>query len=124
MGGTTKSGRGKAATPIKTAKASALRVPKTSTSRSASRPAHHGDVTRIYLSEIGRTALLTADEEKHFARLALSGDEAARQRMIESNLRLVVKIARRYVNRGLALLDLIEEAADGLLADIRQQHGF
>ena len=73
------------------------------------------DATRIYLSEIGISPLLTADEEKHFSRLAQSGDEAARHRMIESNLRLVVKIARRYLNRGLPLLDLIEEGNLGLI---------
>ncbi len=73
------------------------------------------DATRIYLSEIGISPLLTADEEKHYSRLALSGDEAARNRMIESNLRLVVKIARRYLNRGLPLLDLIEEGNLGLI---------
>jgi RNA polymerase nonessential primary-like sigma factor len=73
------------------------------------------DATRIYLSEIGISPLLTADEEKHYSRLALSGDEAARHRMIESNLRLVVKIARRYLNRGLPLLDLIEEGNLGLI---------
>ena len=73
------------------------------------------DPTRIYLSEIGISPLLTADEEKYYARRALKGDEAARQRMIESNLRLVVKIARRYMNRGLALLDLIEEGNLGLI---------
>ena len=71
------------------------------------------DATRIYLSEIGISPLLTADEEKHFARLAQAGDERARHRMIESNLRLVVKIARRYLNRGLPLLDLIEEETKG-----------
>lgn len=73
------------------------------------------DATRIYLSEIGISPLLTADEEKHYSRLAQSGDEAARHRMIESNLRLVVKIARRYLNRGLPLLDLIEEGNLGLI---------
>ena len=73
------------------------------------------DATKIYLSEIGISPLLTADEEKHYSRLALSGDEAARHRMIESNLRLVVKIARRYLNRGLPLLDLIEEGNLGLI---------
>ncbi|MCZ6890669.1 MAG: RNA polymerase sigma factor RpoS, partial [Gammaproteobacteria bacterium] len=67
------------------------------------------DATQLYLKEIGFADLLTADEEKHFARLAQSGDAAARRRMIESNLRLVVKIARRYLHRGLALIDLIEE---------------
>ncbi len=78
------------------------------------------DPTRLYLSEIGISPLLTADEEKHFARRALRGDEAARQRMIESNLRLVVKIARRYLNRGLPLLDLIEEGNLGLIHSVKK----
>ncbi len=73
------------------------------------------DATRMYLGEIGFSPLLTAEEEVHFARRALKGDEAARKRMIESNLRLVVKIARRYINRGLPLLDLIEEGNLGLI---------
>ncbi len=73
------------------------------------------DATKIYLSEIGISPLLTADEEKYYSRLALGGDEAARHRMIESNLRLVVKIARRYLHRGLPLLDLIEEGNLGLI---------
>lgn len=67
------------------------------------------DATQLYLGEIGFSPLLTAEEEVFFARRALRGDVAARRRMIESNLRLVVKISRRYNNRGLALLDLIEE---------------
>lgn len=73
------------------------------------------DPTRIYLSEIGVSPLLTAEQEKTYARRAQLGDESARQRMIESNLRLVVKIARRYLNRGLPLLDLIEEGNLGLI---------
>jgi len=73
------------------------------------------DATRIYLSEIGYSPLLSAEEEVYFARLAQKGEEAARKRMIESNLRLVVKIARRYMNRGLAFLDLIEEGNLGLI---------
>ncbi|MFP6836156.1 MAG: RNA polymerase sigma factor RpoS [Pseudomonadales bacterium] len=73
------------------------------------------DATQIYLKEIGFSPLLSADEEKHYSRLALSGDEAGRRRMIESNLRLVVKISCRYLNRGLALLDLIEEGNLGLI---------
>jgi RNA polymerase nonessential primary-like sigma factor len=73
------------------------------------------DATRLYLSEIGFSALLTADEEKYYSRKLLKGDEAARKKMIECNLRLVVKIARRYLNRGLALLDLIEEGNLGLI---------
>ena len=77
--------------------------------------ASNHDATRLYLSEIGLSPLLTADEEKMFARRAQRGDESARQRMIESNLRLVVRIARRYVNRGLPFLDLIEEGNLGLI---------
>lgn len=73
------------------------------------------DATQTYLSEIGFTPLLTPEEEVHYARLALSGDQAARKKMIESNLRLVVKVARRYINRGLQLLDLIEEGNIGLM---------
>lgn len=78
----------------------------------------HGDApdaTALYLQEIGYTPLLTADEEKHFGRLARDGDPAGRKRMITSNLRLVVKISRRYLNRGLSLLDLIEEGNLGLI---------
>jgi RNA polymerase nonessential primary-like sigma factor len=78
------------------------------------------DPTRLYLSEIGASPLLTAEEEVYFARLAQKGNEAARQRMIESNLRLVVKIARRYMNRGLALLDLIEEGNLGLIRAVEK----
>ncbi len=73
------------------------------------------DATRLYLSEIGYSPLLTPEEEVYFARGAQRGIEASRKRMIESNLRLVVKIARRYMNRGLALLDLIEEGNLGLI---------
>jgi RNA polymerase nonessential primary-like sigma factor len=78
-------------------------------------PEESPDATQMYLKEIGFSPLLSADEEKHFSRLALAGDEAGRKRMIESNLRLVVKISRRYLNRGLALLDLIEEGNLGLI---------
>jgi len=73
------------------------------------------DATRLYLREIGYMSLLTADEEKHYSRLALKGDGSARNHMVESNLRLVVKVAMRYMNRGLALLDLIEEGNMGLM---------
>jgi len=78
------------------------------------------DATRLYLSEIGFSPLLSAEEEVHYSRLALQGDEAGRRRMIESNLRLVVKIARRYLNRGLALLDLIEEGNLGLIRAVEK----
>ncbi|NKB32016.1 MAG: RNA polymerase sigma factor RpoS [Pseudomonadales bacterium] len=78
------------------------------------------DATRLYLNEIGYSPLLTAEEEVYFARKALKGDEASRKRMIESNLRLVVKISRRYVNRGLSLLDLIEEGNLGLIRAVEK----
>ena len=87
----------------------------------ASRKAERSlDPTQLYLNEIGYSPLLTADEEKYFAREALKGDEAARKRMIESNLRLVVKISRRYINRGLTLLDLIEEGNLGLIRAVEK----
>ena len=78
------------------------------------------DATQLYLNEIGFSPLLSAEEEVYFARKALKGDEASRKRMIESNLRLVVKISRRYVNRGLALLDLIEEGNLGLIRAVEK----
>ncbi|BCL71238.1 RNA polymerase, sigma S (sigma 38) factor [Vibrio nigripulchritudo MADA3029] len=78
------------------------------------------DATQLYLGEIGFSPLLTAEEEVLYARRALRGDEAARKRMIESNLRLVVKISRRYGNRGLALLDLIEEGNLGLIRAVEK----
>jgi RNA polymerase nonessential primary-like sigma factor len=73
------------------------------------------DATELYLREIGFSPLLTAAEEQKLGRLSRKGDAAARRRMIESNLRLVVKICRRYLNRGLPLLDLIEEGNLGLI---------
>jgi RNA polymerase nonessential primary-like sigma factor len=78
------------------------------------------DATQLYLSEIGFSPLLTAEEERFFARKALKGEAAARKRMIESNLRLVVKISRRYLNRGLSLLDLIEEGNLGLIRAVEK----
>ena len=73
------------------------------------------DVTQLYLNEIGHNALLTPEEEQRLSRLMKQGDFAARQSMIECNLRLVVNIAKHYVNRGMALLDLIEEGNLGLI---------
>ncbi len=78
------------------------------------------DATQLYLNEIGFSPLLTPEEEVHFARMARRGEEAGRKRMIESNLRLVVKISRRYVNRGLTLLDLIEEGNLGLIRAVEK----
>ncbi|WP_414479170.1 RNA polymerase sigma factor RpoS [Reinekea sp.] len=78
------------------------------------------DATQLYLNEIGFSPLLSPDEEVYFARLARKGDAAGRKRMIESNLRLVVKIARRYLNRGLTLLDLIEEGNLGLIRAVEK----
>lgn len=94
---------------------------KTTPSRaSESGTGAQADATRLYLKEIGFSPLLTAEEEVYFARKAQKGDEASRKRMIESNLRLVVKIARRYMNRGLALLDLIEEGNLGLIRAVEK----
>jgi RNA polymerase nonessential primary-like sigma factor len=78
------------------------------------------DATQLYLGEIGFSPLLTAEEEVFFSRKALKGCEKSRNRMIESNLRLVVKISRRYNNRGLALLDLIEEGNLGLIRAVEK----
>jgi RNA polymerase nonessential primary-like sigma factor len=78
------------------------------------------DATQLYLGEIGFSPLLSAEEEVYFARKALKGCHKSRQRMIESNLRLVVKIARRYNNRGLPLLDLIEEGNLGLIRAVEK----
>lgn len=74
-----------------------------------------GDVTQIYLNEIGHSALLTPDEERALARRVVQGDFEARQKMVEHNLRLVVNIAKHYINRGMTLLDLIEEGNIGLM---------
>ena len=73
------------------------------------------DVTQLYLNEIGQAPLLSAQQEVELARLSRQGDFAARQKMIEHNLRLVVNIAKHYANRGLALLDLVEEGNLGLI---------
>ncbi len=78
------------------------------------------DATQMYLGEIGFSPLLSAEEEIYFSRKALAGCDASRKRMIESNLRLVVKIARRYINRGLSLLDLIEEGNLGLIRAVEK----
>lgn len=73
------------------------------------------DVTQIYLNEIGANPLLSASEEASLSRAVRKGDFAARQTMIERNLRLVVNIAKHYLNRGIPLLDLVEEGNLGLI---------
>ncbi|MFT4652891.1 MAG: RNA polymerase nonessential primary-like sigma factor [Patiriisocius sp.] len=78
------------------------------------------DATQIYLTEIGYSPLLTAQEEVKYAREAIAGVKSSRERMIVSNLRLVVKIARRYNHRGMALLDLIEEGNLGLIRAVEK----
>ena len=76
------------------------------------------DTTQHYLNQIGTRPLLTAAQEVHFATLAKAGDFPARQTMIEHNLRLVVSIAKHYINRGVVLLDMIEEGNLGLMRAI------
>lgn len=78
------------------------------------------DATQMYLDSIGLPPLLTAEQEVSYARSAILGDGASRKRMIESNLRLVVSIAKRYQNRGLPLLDLIEEGNLGLIRAVEK----
>ncbi len=81
---------------------------------------HYDDAIKHYLREIQKTTLLTADEEKDLASRIDNGDKAARDKMIESNLRLVVKIAKRYINRGLPFLDHIEEGNLGLIKAVER----
>jgi len=81
---------------------------------------HSDDAIKLYLKEIQKTNLLTAEQERDLAQRISEGDSAARDRMIESNLRLVVKIAKRYMNRGLPFLDLIEEGNMGLIKAVER----
>ncbi len=92
--------------------------PKVASRRDASRG--DMDATRLYLNEIGFATLLTAEQEVKYSRMAQKGIEEGRKRMIECNLRLVVKISRRYLNRGLPLLDLIEEGNLGLIRAVEK----
>ena len=78
------------------------------------------DPVRMYLKEIGRINLLTTDEEFEYARLAEQGDEYAKKMLAESNLRLVVSIAKRYVGRGMLFLDLIQEGNIGLMKAVEK----
>jgi len=88
--------------------------------KSAQEPIGSHDTTQLYLSEIGYSPLLSAEEEIKYARQIQKGNKAARTKMISSNLRLVVKIARHYHNRGLEFLDLIEEGNLGLLRAVEK----
>jgi RNA polymerase nonessential primary-like sigma factor len=81
---------------------------------------HSLEPMNMYMREISRYDLLTAEEEIRFSKLIAAGDEGARQYMINTNLRLVVKIARRYLNRGLQLGDLIEEGNLGLIRAVEK----
>lgn len=78
------------------------------------------DAIKIYLRDIQKTPLLTAEAEKELAQKVATGDLASRNKMIEANLRLVVKIAKRYLNRGLPFLDLIEEGNLGLMKAVER----
>lgn len=78
------------------------------------------DATQLYLNEIGSSPLLTAQEEVYYSRLYLQGCNKSRNHLIRSNLRLVVNISRRYLNRGLHLLDLIEEGNIGLIRAVEK----
>lgn len=78
------------------------------------------DPVRMYFKEIGRVALLTAEEEKELALRIEKGDEEAKQKLCEANLRLVVSIARKYLNRGLSFLDLIQEGNLGLIKAVEK----
>ena len=97
-------------------------------SRNAQKKASHApgedsgtvDAIKLYLKEIQKSTLLTAEDERHLAERIAAGDAEARERMIESNLRLVVKIAKRYMNRGLPFLDLIEEGNLGLIKAVEK----
>ena len=78
------------------------------------------DPVRMYLREIGRIPLLSYDEELELAKKVLAGDEAAKQKLAESNLRLVVSIAKKYVGRGMLFLDLIQEGNMGLIKAVEK----
>ena len=92
-----------------------LKSPPISSVKKAKVPRKELDAIQLYLKEIEFSPLLTPEEEVKYGRLARKGDEVGRQKMIVCNLRLVVKISRRYMNRGLALPDLIEEGNLGLI---------
>ena len=78
------------------------------------------DPVRMYLKEIGRVPLLNADDEKHYATLMKNGDENAKNKIVEANLRLVVSIAKKHVGKGMAFLDLIQEGNLGLMKAVEK----
>src|ERR1039457_624699 len=85
------------------------------------------DPVRMYLKEIGRVALLKAEQEVHYAKLIEQGDEEAKNQLTEANLRLVVSIAKKYIGRGMSFLDLIQEGNMGLIRAVEKfdyQKGF
>jgi RNA polymerase primary sigma factor len=78
------------------------------------------DPVRMYLKEIGRVALLKAEQEVHYAKLIEQGDEEAKNQLTEANLRLVVSIAKKYIGRGMSFLDLIQEGNMGLIRAVEK----
>ena len=78
------------------------------------------DPVRMYLKEIGRVALLKAEQEVHYAKLIEQGDDVAKNQLTEANLRLVVSIAKKYIGRGMSFLDLIQEGNMGLIRAVEK----
>lgn len=78
------------------------------------------EVERLYMRDLRKLPVISVEEEKMYARMVAEGSPEARKKMIEANLRLVVKIARRYVNQGMSLLDLIEEGNIGLIKAVEK----
>ena len=115
-----RSGGQKDSAAVKQARKPIPAKPDSAQKRSRGSTAVNHDVTRIYLSEIGRSKLLTAEEEIQLSQAARNGCIGSRQRMIESNHRLVVNVARAYVKRGLPLLDLVEEGNLGLIRAVEK----
>lgn len=113
-------GRKKASTSKSSKNSASPATAKGRPVKSNGNAATNHDVTRIYLSEIGRARLLTAEEEISLSTAAQGGCLASRQRMIVCNLRLVVNVARAYVKRGLPLLDLVEEGNLGLIRAVEK----
>jgi len=106
--------------PPKTSEDESTPIEENSATKKVIEQQHSYDPTQLYLKEIGASHLLTAEDEVKYGRLALKGDPEAKRIMIVSNLRLVVKIARRYYNRGMEFSDLIEEGNLGLLRAVEK----